>query len=212
MSNLRFLVIEGNIRAGKTTLSQKIAADFNAKLILERFAENPFLPKFYENPERYSFPLELAFLADRYQQLKEELSNPNLFHPLTIADYFFMKSLIFSKQTLSDDEYNLFRQLFEIIYKSLPKPDLFVYLSMTTKRLLYQINLRGRTYEQNITAQYLEKINSSYLDFIKQQNQLTILIIDVNNLNFVNNFEHYQKITKAIFSNDYKPGTTTIIH
>lgn len=212
MSNLRFIVIEGNIGVGKTTLSKKIAADYNAKLILERFAENPFLPKFYENQERYAFPVELSFLADRYHQLKDELANPDLFQPITIADYYFMKSLIFSKQTLSDDEYNLYRQLFDIIHKSLPKPDLFVYLSMSTERLLYQINLRGREYEQSITAEYLEKIHGSYLEFIKHQSQLTTLIIDANNLNFVNNPEHYQKITKAIFNTEYEPGSTTIIN
>ncbi len=211
MNKYRFIVIEGNIGAGKTTLSKKIAADFNANLILERFADNPFLPKFYQNPERYSFPLELSFLADRYHQLKEELTTPDLFKPQIIADYYFMKSLIFSKQTLSEDEYNLYKQLFDIIQKSLPKPDLFVYLSMSTERLLYQISLRGREYEQNITAQYLDKINNSYLEFLKQQTNLTTLIIDANNLNFVNNHEHYKKIVTAIFESKYEQGTTTII-
>lgn len=211
MSNLRFLVIEGNIGAGKTTLTKKIASDYNAKIILERFADNPFLPKFYENPERYSFPLELSFLAERYHQLKEELTTPDLFQPLTIADYYFMKSLIFSRQTLSDDEYNLYKQLFEIIHRSLPKPDLFVYLSMSTDRLLKQINQRGRPYEKSITASYLEKIHGSYLEFIRQQPSLPTLIIDANNINFLNNNKHYQKITEAIFSKTYKSGTTTII-
>ncbi len=211
MSELRFLVIEGNIGAGKTTLAKKIASDFNAKIILERFADNPFLPKFYENPERFSFPLELSFLADRYHQLKEELTTPDLFHPLIVADYYFMKSLIFSRQTLSNDEYNLYRQLFEIIHKSLPKPDLFVYLSMSTDRLMKQIKLRGREYEQTITADYLDKIHGSYLEFIKQQPTLPTLIIDANNINFVNNDIHYEKVTEAIFSKMYEAGTTTII-
>lgn len=211
MTKYRFIVIEGNIGAGKTTLSKKIAADYNANLILERYADNPFLPKFYKNPERYSFPLELSFLAERYHQLKEELTNPDLFKPLIIADYYFMKSIIFSKQTLSDDEYALYKQLFDIIQKSLPKPDLFVYLSLSTERLLYQINLRGREYEQDITAQYLDKINNSYFEFIKQQTNLTTLIIDANNLNFVNNPEHYKKIATAIFDNNYEQGTTTIV-
>jgi deoxyguanosine kinase len=211
MSSIRFLVIEGNIGAGKTTLAKKIAGDYNAKIILERFADNPFLPKFYEDQERYSFPLELSFLADRYHQLKEELTTPDLFHPLTVADYYFMKSLIFSRQTLSDDEYNLYKQLFEIIHKSLPKPDLFVYLSMSTDRLLEQIKQRGRAYEQNISAAYLEKIHGSYLEFIKQQPSLPTLIIDANNINFLNNEEDYKKITEAIFSKTYKPGAATII-
>lgn len=211
MSSIRFLVIEGNIGAGKTTLAKKIAGDYNAKIILERFADNPFLPKFYEDQERYSFPLELSFLADRYHQLKEELLTPDLFHPLTVADYYFMKSLIFSRQTLSDDEYNLYKQLFEIIHKSLPKPDLFVYLSMSTDRLLEQIKQRGRTYEQNISAAYLEKIHGSYLEFIKQQPSLPTLIIDANNINFLNNEKDYKKITEAIFGKTYKPGAATII-
>jgi deoxyadenosine/deoxycytidine kinase len=210
MSDLRFLVIEGNIGAGKTTLAKKIAADHNAKIILERFADNPFLPKFYKNPKRYSFPLELSFLADRYHQLKEELTT-DLFQPLIVADYYFMKSLIFSRQTLTNDEYNLYRQLFEIIHKSLPKPDLFVYLSMSTDRLLNQIKLRARDYEQTITAEYLEKIHGSYLEFIRQQPTLPTLIIDANNINFVNNKEDYKKVTEAIFSKDYELGTTTII-
>jgi deoxyguanosine kinase len=211
MSDVRFLVIEGNIGAGKTTLAKKIASDYNAKIILERFADNPFLPKFYEDQERYSFPLELSFLADRYHQLKEELLTPDLFHPLTVADYYFMKSLIFSRQTLSDDEYNLYKQLFEIIHKSLPKPDLFVYLSMSTDRLLEQIKQRGRVYEQNISAAYLEKIHSSYLEFIKQQPTLPTLIIDANNINFLNNENDYKKITEAIFNKTYEPGAATII-
>ena len=211
MSDIRFLVIEGNIGAGKTTLAKKIAGDYNARIILERFADNPFLPKFYEDPERYSFPLELSFLADRYHQLKEELITPDLFQPLTVADYYFMKSLIFSRQTLSDDEYNLYKQLFEIIHKSLPKPDLFVYLSMSTDRLLEQIKQRGRVYEQKISAAYLEKIHSSYLEFIKQQPSLPTLIIDANNINFLNNEKDYKKITEAIFNKTYKPGAATII-
>lgn len=211
MADLRFLVIEGNIGAGKTTLAKKIAEDQNAKIILERFAENPFLPKFYENPERFSFPLELSFLADRYHQLKEELSAPDLFHPMIVADYYFMKSLIFSRKTLSNDEYNLYKQLFEIIHKSLPKPDLFVYLSMSTDRLINQIKQRGREYEQKITAEYLDGIHSSYMEFIKQQPHLPTLIIDANNINFVNNPEHYKKVREAIFSKRYSAGSTTII-
>jgi len=211
MPNRRYIVIEGNIGAGKTTLCKLLASDKNANLILERFAENPFLPKFYENPERYSFPLELSFLADRYNQLKEQLTNPDIFQPLTISDYYFMKSMIFSKQTLSEDEYNLYKQLFDIIQKSLPKPDLYVFLSMSTERLLYQISLRGREYEKHITPEYLEKINNSYIEFIKQQTQLTILVIDANNLDFVNNVLHFNKIVEAIFNKDYKAGSTTFI-
>ena len=146
---LNYIVIEGNIGAGKTSLAKRISGDFNGKLILERFADNPFLPKFYKDPERYSFPLELSFLADRYNQLKRELSDRDLFKSFTIADYYFMKSLIFARATLSDDEYNLYRQIFEIIYSTLPKPDLFVYLHVDPDNLLMNIKKRGRDYEQN---------------------------------------------------------------
>ncbi len=129
--DIKFLVIEGNIGAGKTTLAKMISANRNAKLILEQFAANPFLPKFYDDPEKYSFPLEMSFLAERYNQLKQELTNLDLFSPFTVSDYYFMKSLIFAKSTLTDDEYNLYRQFFEIIYGHLPKPDLYVYLHLS---------------------------------------------------------------------------------
>jgi deoxyguanosine kinase len=209
--SLRYLVIEGNIGAGKTSLVKKIAAGYNARMILERFAENPFLPKFYAQPERFSFPLELSFLADRYHQLKEELASPDLFHPFIVADYYFMKSLIFSRQTLNSDEFNLYRQLFDIVYHSVPKPDLFVYLSMSTERLLNQIKRRNREFEKTITADYLNKIQESYLEFIKQQTGFPVLLIDANSLDYINNETHYQIITDAIFGKTYQPGTTSVI-
>ena len=139
-----YIAIEGNIGAGKTSLATKISEQFGAKLLLERFADNPFLPKFYANPTRYSFPLELSFLADRYQQLKEELGSIDMFSPFTIADYYFMKSLVFASSTLEEDEYNLYRQIFHIIHSSLPKPDLYVYLHVPPEKLLSNIASRGR--------------------------------------------------------------------
>lgn len=207
----KFIVIEGNIGAGKTSLSHKIAEEYNAKLILEQFANNPFLPKFYEDQEKYSFPLEMSFLADRYNQLKKELSERDLFKSFTIADYYFMKSLIFSKQTLKDDEYNLYRQFFHIIYNSLPKPDLYVYLHSSVDKLLSNIKSRGREYEQEISVGYLQKIQDSYFEFFKQQQELSFLIIDTNNIDFVNNTEDYQKVSNAIFSSDCKKGVNRII-
>jgi deoxyadenosine/deoxycytidine kinase len=207
----KFIVIEGNIGAGKTSLSHKIAEEYNAKLILEQFASNPFLPKFYEDQEKYSFPLEMSFLADRYNQLKRELSERDLFKSFTIADYYFMKSLIFSKQTLKDDEYNLYRQFFHIIYNSLPKPDLYVYLHSNVEKLLKNIKSRGREYEQDISADYLQKIQDSYFGFFKQQQELSFLIVDTNNIDFVNNPKHYRKLSDAIFSCECKKGLTRII-
>jgi deoxyadenosine/deoxycytidine kinase len=209
--NYNFIVIEGNIGAGKTTLSHKISEERNAKLILEQFAENPFLPKFYKDPEKYSFPLEMSFLADRYNQLKKELSEQDLFKSFTIADYYFMKSLIFSKQTLQNDEYTLYRQFFHIIYNSLPKPDLYVYLHSNADKLLDNIKKRGREYEQDITADYLLKIQDSYFEFFKQQQDLRFLVIDTNNIDFVNEESDYEKITNAIFGTEYKYGLNRII-
>ncbi|WP_421920594.1 deoxynucleoside kinase [Marinifilum sp.] len=206
-----FIVIEGNIGVGKTTLSHKLSEDFNAKLILEQFAENPFLPKFYRDPEKYSFPLEMSFLADRYNQLKKELSEPDLFKSFTIADYYFMKSLIFSKQTLKDDEYMLYRQFFHIIYNSLPKPDLYVYLHSSIDKLLGNIKKRGRDYEQKITADYLLKIQDSYFEFFKQQHDLKLLVIDTNDVDFVNQDCDYKKITEAMFNSACGCGLNRII-
>lgn len=211
LMDYNFIVIEGNIGAGKTTLSHKISEECNAKLILEQFAENPFLPKFYKDPDKYSFPLEMSFLADRYNQLKKELSERDLFKSFTISDYYFMKSLIFSKQTLQDDEYTLYRQFFHIIYNSLPKPDLYVYLHSNAEKLLHNIKNRGREYEQEITADYLTKIQESYFDFFKQQRGLKFLVIDTNDIDFVNNKEDYKKITETIFNTECKFGVNRVI-
>lgn len=203
---MQYLVIEGNIGAGKTTLATRLAQDFNAKLVLERFADNPFLPKFYSNPERFSFTLELSFLADRYKQLNEDLRSGSLFQPLIIADYFFMKSLIFAKNTLSGDEYNLYRQIFEIIYNSIPKPELYVYLHLPTNKLLENIHKRGRDYEQTITSEYLDEIQKGYFDFFKQHPEYTFLVIDTTNLDFVSNDADYLKLKETIFDQSYSKG------
>lgn len=209
--DLRYLVIEGNIGAGKTSLSHKIAEERNAKLILEQFADNPFLPKFYENPDRYSFPLELSFLADRYNQLKKNLDSFDLFNELIVSDYFFMKSLIFSSSTLQEDEYKLYRQLFNIIYSSLPKPDLYVYLHKTVENLLKNIRHRGRDYEQNISFEYLKSIENGYFTFFKQQKDIKILLIDTNSLDFVNNDKDYEKLVNTIFQGDFSDGINRIV-
>jgi deoxyguanosine kinase len=195
-----YIVIEGNIGAGKTTLATMIAKEHNAKLILERFADNPFLPKFYDDPSRYSFPLELSFLADRYRQLKEELVEQDLFRNFTVADYYFMKSLVFASQTLEKDEFSLYRQIFHIIYSSLPKPDLYVYLHVPPERLLMNIALRGREYEKSITAEYLTGIQESYFTFFRQNPENRYLILDIKDIDFVMRPEDYRKMTEVIFS------------
>ncbi len=185
LQNFNYIAIEGNIGAGKTTLATKIAEDCNAKLVLERFADNPFLPKFYKDQNRYAFPLEMSFLADRYQQLTDDLAQFDLFKDFIVADYHIFKSLIFAKVTLQEDEFRLYKTMFDIIHKEMPKPDLYVYLYQNTERLLANIKKRGRSYEQEIPADYLEKINRGYLDYIKTQTDLNVLVIDISDLDFI---------------------------
>ena len=198
LEQFNYIAFEGNIGAGKTTLTTKIAEDFNAKTVLERFADNPFLPKFYEDQNRYAFPLEMSFLADRYKQLSDDLAQFDLFKDFIVADYHIFKSLIFAKVTLQEDEFRLYKTMFDIVYREMPKPDLYVYLYQNTERLLENIKKRGRSYEQNIPADYLGKINSGYLDYIKSQTDLNILIIDVSDRDFVKNQEDYLYILNEI--------------
>ena len=198
LEKFNYIAFEGNIGAGKTTLTSKIAEDFNAKTVLERFADNPFLPKFYKDQNRYAFPLEMSFLADRYQQLSDDLAQFDLFKDFVVADYHIFKSLIFAKITLAEDEYRLYHTLFSIIYKEMPKPDLYIYLYQNTQRLLQNIKKRGRSYEQDIQEEYLEKINTGYLDYIKSQKDLNVLIIDVSNLDFVKNQSDYLFVLNEI--------------
>jgi len=204
--SIDYLVIEGNIGAGKTTLATMLSADLNSKLILEGFSDNPFLPKFYSDPAKYSFPLELSFLAERYSQLKNDLASRDLFHELTIMDYYFMKSLIFAQNTLAPDEYNLYRKFFDIIYERLPKPDLYVYLHIPENKLIENIRLRGRDYEQSIEAGYLRTIKEGYFNFFSQQNDFPVLIIDTSNIDFVKNKSHYQLVKALIFEKKYPNG------
>ncbi|MDI1307041.1 MAG: 2-amino-4-hydroxy-6-hydroxymethyldihydropteridine diphosphokinase [bacterium] len=198
LDQFNYVAFEGNIGAGKTTLAMKIAEDFNAKTVLERFADNPFLPKFYKDQNRYAFPLEMSFLADRYQQLSDDLAQFDLFKDFLVADYHIFKSLIFAKITLAEDEYRLYRNLFDIIYREMPKPDLYIYLYQNSERLLQNIKKRGRSYEQKIPAEYLDKINNGYLDYIKSQTELNVLIIDVSNRDFVKNQDDYLYILDQI--------------
>ena len=194
LGNYNYITIEGNIGAGKTSLASMISKEFNAKLILERFKDNPFLPKFYKEPDRYAFPLEMSFLADRYQQLLDDIGQYDLFKDFMIADYDRYKSLIFAQVTLQEEEFVLYKRLHEMMYKEMPQPDLYVYLYQNTDRLLANIKKRGRSYEKDMDPNYLEKINQGYLDFIKSQHNLNVKIIDISELDFVKNREDYLKI------------------
>jgi len=199
-SNYNYIAIEGNIGAGKTSLATRISHDFNAKLILERFADNPFLPKFYEDAKRYAFTLEMSFLADRYQQISDDLSQLDLFKDFIVSDYDVFKSLIFSKVTLPEDEFKLYRKLFYLMYKDIAKPDLYVYLYQNTERLQQNIKKRGRDYEQDIQDDYLDKINSGYIEFLKNQTDFNVKIIDISDKDFVENREDYLSILDEICS------------
>jgi len=198
ISTYNFIAIEGNIGAGKTTLATKIAEDFNAKLVLERFADNPFLPKFYEDQSRFAFPLEMSFLADRYQQVHDDLGQLDLFKDFIVADYDIYKSLIFAKVTLQEEEYKLYRRLFELMYKDTQRPELYIFLFQSTEKLLENIKKRGRDYEQSITPQYLESLQKGYLDFIKTKAENKIKIIDITHMDFLENRKDYLEILRQI--------------
>ena len=201
-SKHNYIAIEGNIGAGKTSLSTQIASDFNAKLVLERFADNPFLPKFYKEPQRYAFTLEMSFLADRYQQITDDLGQLDLFKDFIVSDYDVFKSLIFSKITLQPDEFKLYRKLFYLMYKDIAKPDLYVYLYQNTERLQANIKKRGRKYESEIEDDYLEKINAGYLEFLKSQTEFNVKIIDISDKDFVKHRADYLWLLKQICNDD----------
>lgn len=210
MTHYDYICIEGNIGAGKTTLSRMLSEEFDTRLILEQFEDNSFLPKFYAEPDKYAFPLELSFLAERFQQLKKELTAHDLFGTITIADYFINKSLIFARSTLQNDEYALFQKLFQIILPNLPKPNLIVYLHTGVGRLQNNIRERGRSYEQNIRSEYLSKIQDAYLEYLRTQQDLKILIIDTEKIDFVNNADHYKQLKTIIFA-DHPIGISRFI-
>ncbi|HPE58077.1 MAG TPA: deoxynucleoside kinase [Bacteroidales bacterium] len=204
-----YIAIEGNIGSGKTSLTHRIAEEFNARTIFERFEDNSFLPKFYKDPDKYAFPLEMSFLADRYQQLKDELAKGDLFKSFTIADYFIDKSLIFARNNLQSDEFNLYARLFEIINSTLPKPELIVYLYNNIDRVQSNIKKRGRSYEINITDNYLEKIQEGYFNYFRQNKLSRVLIIDTQKIDFVENAEDYEKI-KRVINKEYTNGVHRI--
>ena len=198
-NSIGYMAIEGNIGAGKTSLAQMIARDFKGKLILERFAQNPFLPEFYKNPKRYALSLEMSFLADRFQQLAEQNAQYDLFNDLIITDYDRYKSLIFAKITLTDHEFDLYQKFFHLMHRELPRPKVYVYLVQSTKRLLDNIMHRGRSYEQSIDAGYLQKIHAGYMAHLESEmHQGPVIRIDLNDLDFMNRRNDYLNILRQI--------------
>lgn len=199
-----FITIEGNIGAGKTTLSHLLSRHFNARLVLEEFADNPFLPKFYENPQQFAFPLELFFMAERYKQLKDLIQQKDLFQNITISDYLFTKCLLFAKVNLPEDEFRLYQRLFEIIHQQLLQPDLLIYLHAPVHKLQENIRKRKRNYEQNIQDEYLFRIQETYTHYIRQHNLKTIFI-DASNADFLGNEKHLKLVLDAL-EKDYDDG------
>ena len=204
-----FITIEGNIGSGKTSLSKKIADSYGAKLLLERFDDNPFLPHFYENQDHYALHVELTFLAERYTHINKEFGSPELFSTNTVSDYMFQKCLIFAQRTLKESEFDLYNKLYTMVEPILQKPTIIFYLHQTTSNLLSNISKRGRSYEKNISAEYLNKINSSYFQYFKQHENQKVVVIDVQNLDFVNSNNDYIKIL-GIIKRNYPAGITRI--
>ena len=192
-----FITVEGNIGVGKTTLTHLLAKHFNARLILEEFADNPFLPKFYENPAQYAFPLELFFMAERYKQLKDMIHTKDLFQSVTISDYLFTKCLLFAKVNLPEEEFRLYQKLFDIIHQQLTFPDILIYLHAPVQKLQSNIRKRNRSYEQSIPDEYLFNIQETYTSYIKQHNIKTIFI-DASNADFLGNEKHLQIVIDAL--------------
>ncbi|MGB0403888.1 MAG: deoxynucleoside kinase [Salibacteraceae bacterium] len=204
-----YIAIEGNIGAGKTTFATRISEQINAQLVLEEFAENPFLPPFYKEPDKYAFQLELSFLAERYQQILKELSNRNLFYQNIVSDYIIHKCLIFARTNLDKQTFSLYNQLYQLIIKSMPKPELVLYLHNDTDRLLSNIKQRGREYEQEISADYLKRINKNYMTFFRQQKKLRTVVVNTTELDFVANEEDYNYLVD-LTTRFYPTGITTI--
>ena len=201
----QYIAIEGNIGAGKTTLCQKLFETYNCRLILEEFADNPFLPFFYENPERYAFPVELFFMTERQKQLQKDLAQSELFKDFIVADYFFIKTLLFAKNNLNPEEYRLFQRLFNILNATFPKPDLLVFLHRPVEVLLENIKSRGRAYEKEISSEYLQEIQNTYFEYFRSEGTIPILVIDVEKLDFLRDPSHYQMIIEAL-GKTYPPG------
>jgi deoxyadenosine/deoxycytidine kinase len=200
-----YLVIEGNIGAGKTSFCEKVHGEYNCKVILEEFADNPFLPFFYEDPARFGFTVELFFMTERHKQLQKQLVNQDLFFDFTLADYFFTKTQLFARNNLEEEEFRLFTKLFNVLNQSFQPPDLLVYFHRNVDILLSLIEKRGRAYEKNITREYLEQIQNAYFEYFRNIVSFPILIIDLNTIDFMANEKHYGEI-KHLLSRKWRPG------
>ncbi len=191
LKSIKNIVIEGNIGVGKTCFSEKLSKDLNKELILEGYMDNPFLEKYYENPDRYALNVELTFLTDRCRQLSDFNNQISLFSSGLVSDYDIFKSLVFAGISLKEIEYNLFRKIFTYMTKDLFKSNLIIYLLQSTEQLLENIKKRGRGFEKKIDKKYLDKINQGYLNYLKNNSDLNIIYVDVSDLDFVESKTDY---------------------
>ena len=204
-----FVCIEGNIGSGKTSLVERMSREYNGRMLLEQFEDNPFLPLFYNNPERYAFTVELFFMTERYKQLQNHISNQDLFSSKIFSDFSFIKTLLFARKNLQDEEYKLFQMLFSVLNKSFPKPDLLVYLHRDVKHLLKNIRERNRSFENNIGDEYLLTIQDSYFEYLRNITSFPVLILDLQDMDFVSNEQHYETV-RFLISKQYRPGVHRI--
>ena len=201
----KYICVEGNIGAGKTSLCEMLANDFSCNLILEEFAENPFLEYFYKDPARYAFTVELFFLNERQKQLQATVTQNELFSDFSLADYSLIKSMLFARQNLQAEEFKLFQKIFNTLSQQIPRPDLILYLHRPIDNLKQHITDRGRSYEMNMDVNYLEAVQNSYFDFFKTQTIIPVLVLDAEHLDFINNPRHYEEI-KRILTQKFQPG------
>ena len=204
-----FLVIEGNIGAGKTTLAGMLAEDFNRRLILESFADNPFLPPFYQEPERYAFPVELFFMAERHKQLQAELAQSDLFTGGTIADYLFIKTLLFARNTLPAEEFRLFSRIFQAMDAGFPQPDLVVFLERPLEALQENIARRGRSYEAEMKDEYLRSVREAYFSYFGAQKEVPVLVLELGRLDFVDQPAVYRRMI-GLMSAEWPVGVSRV--
>lgn len=205
----KYVVVEGNIGTGKTSLCLKLADLYASKLVLEGFADNPFLSNFYENPKRYAFPVELFFMTERHKQMQEAFGNFGLFEDFILSDYCFPKTLLFAQNNLTPDEYRLFQRIYKVLFASFPKPDVMLYLHRPVGQLMEQIQKRGRDYEENITEEYLLSIQNAYFEYLKGIIQFPVVIVDISKMDFVNNPAHFEEL-HALMGDTYTPGVHRI--
>lgn len=205
-SHIRYIAIEGNIGSGKSTLTEQLCFEANARGLYEQFADNPYLPEFYKNPEKNAFPLEISFLAERFRQMKELFETPDIFQPLIISDFVFHKSLIFARFTLAEPEFLVFEKVFRLLNQSAPRPDVMVYLHRETPSLLANIKKRGRPYEQDIAPAYLEKVTKSYFRYFKELPDIPIVMVDADKHDFLTQTDERIKLFRYLKRRNLKPG------